>query len=548
MENGSEWTTGVADYLPFMDPTVAHVPLTPNAFDEHVLGRMLEFATPATPWYRRLWHSGPVLTAAELLEAGGLRGGIAAKRELQADLVTSLRDDAGLGPHARAIRAALPKDARDLVIGGHSWHALTAARAQAATGYLSRWAAELRKSRGYDEEFVACRLAAHLLDHGWSASHLHRWTTFRIVHRPTLVELPDILEEADADLSSPDRVFSFCVPLAQAPPTPRPTPQGWLTGRGVAAWRQANIPDAQPIRQYGAVLMDVSAPDVYSAADDVRSQVAGLVTRFAVGGRKELRFGPDMWVAGRPNPLPIEGSPRRVEVHAFERLERLFALNIPAQLASSLALIEPLDRGAPVAAITGSWAAMEALMVGPADGARSTAADRLALIVAASYLRAELTAVAWAHARTASDPLAASISAAVDNRSKAELAERAIAASSTIALQRATDRWALGRVTSLQPDPRRGVLLMQAPIRRAFLRLYRQRNMIVHGGRTDAVGIEAALRIAAPLVGAGLDRVAHAALDRGIEPLVLAATARIRLETLTPATAMRGSGVVDLLT
>ncbi len=54
------------------------------------------------------------------------------------------------------------------------------------------------------------------------------------------------------------------------------------------------------------------------------------------------------------------------------------------------------------------------------------------------------------------------------------------------------------------------------------------------------------LRLAAPLVGAGIDRLAHVALNAGPAPLVLAAAAKTRLEVLTASAADAG-GLVDLL-
>jgi hypothetical protein len=61
-------------------------------------------------------------------------------------------------------------------------------------------------------------------------------------------------------------------------------------------------------------------------------------------------------------------------------------------------------------------------------------------------------------------------------------------------------------------------------------RLYRQRNLVLHGGKTSGVALTASLRTAAPLVGAGLDRLTHAYLTRGIDPLELAARARMEVE------------------
>lgn len=522
--------------------------LVNNSYDEQAIGRMLELVSPAAPWYRRLWHSGPLLVAGELLDSGSRGTSPAARRELHAELVNCLRDDAGIGGrHAAAVRSALPKDAKDLEAGSHAWHGLQAATASVRTDYLARWASRVRSARNIPADFLARRTVAHLLDSGWSATHVHRWVTYRAKYSSARVDVADILEEASATVNSPPKEFEFCVPLGQAPHLPRPTPDGWLTSREVAVWRSRNTPQVSAVRQYGGAIFTVSAPDVYAAADAVRNQLASLVARFAVGGRRTLRPTGDMWVRGFPDTLPVDGSPRRVEVHSFERMDQLFSRGIPEPLTSALTLIAPLDRGAPAAAITGAWAAVESLMTGPSDGPKTVAADRMALVIAASYLRAELTVLAWAHSRAADDTIAQAVSWASENRARAAIMERAIAGGHPATVQRDVDAWALARVSTQCADPRTSVLAVQRIVRRALLRLYRHRNSIMHSGRTDATGFEAALRIGAPLVAAGLDRVAHAMLNGERVPLAMAARARVRLETLVPATSANDSGVVDLL-
>lgn len=185
--------------------------------------------------------------------------------------------------------------------------------------------------------------------------------------------------------------------------------------------------------------------------------------------------------------------------------------------------------------------------MGPGDSGKGVAAERLALITSASFVRAELTALAWAHTGTTTDSLSEAIKGAADNRDKAEILERGLAGGAATSFKRSTDRWALERLRPQLADVTRGVQELQVEMRTVFARLYRHRNLIVHGGKTDAVGSESALRLAAPLVGAGLDRVAQALLERGCGPLELAARARARLEVLDCATTDRGSGVIDLL-
>jgi hypothetical protein len=78
--------------------------------------------------------------------------------------------------------------------------------------------------------------------------------------------------------------------------------------------------------------------------------------------------------------------------------------------------------------------------------------------------------------------------------------------------------------------PRRELLAVREQAGDALRRLYRQRNLVVHAGLTAGFGLASSLRTAAPLVGAGLDRVTHAALVAGREPLEIAARAQLEIE------------------
>lgn len=81
-------------------------------------------------------------------------------------------------------------------------------------------------------------------------------------------------------------------------------------------------------------------------------------------------------------------------------------------------------------------------------------------------------------------------------------------------------------------------------MRTALRRFYRQRNILMHGGTTNSIALSTALRTAAPLVSAGLDRITHAALVEGITPLQLAARAKLNLELVGSSD---GRHLVDLL-
>ena len=89
-------------------------------------------------------------------------------------------------------------------------------------------------------------------------------------------------------------------------------------------------------------------------------------------------------------------------------------------------------------------------------------------------------------------------------------------------------------MTALVASPQRSLLGVRAAVEGTLRRLYRQRNIVLHGGSTQAVALDATLRTCAPLVGAGLDRIAHAYLADRVLPLTLAARAETRLALASP--------------
>lgn len=107
-----------------------------------------------------------------------------------------------------------------------------------------------------------------------------------------------------------------------------------------------------------------------------------------------------------------------------------------------------------------------------------------------------------------------------------------------------SDRPAAQRMTDLVQDRQTVLADVARAFRIALRRLYRTRNIILHGGATQGVALDASLRTAAPLVGAGSDRIVHAFYAEGLDPLELAARAEVALSLVDGETVL---SVVDLL-
>lgn len=106
----------------------------------------------------------------------------------------------------------------------------------------------------------------------------------------------------------------------------------------------------------------------------------------------------------------------------------------------------------------------------------------------------------------------------------------ALADGLTLATDGSSDTAAAKRMAAVLANPYQQLADVRAVFESVLRRLYRQRKIVVHGGTTGSVAMEATLRTAAPLVGAGLDRLAHAKLVTDVGPLELAARAANSLE------------------
>jgi hypothetical protein len=172
----------------------------------------------------------------------------------------------------------------------------------------------------------------------------------------------------------------------------------------------------------------------------------------------------------------------------------------------------------------------------PADrkDGRAIAAARMAALVTCSWPRAELTALSHAHKPATPDLLARQLTNAASNRERAFAVASALRSGRTVATKHRADAAAAARMSALAASPQRSLLGVRTAVEGTLRRLYRQRNIVLHGGSTQAVALDATLRTCAPLVGAGLDRIAHAYLADRVLPLTLAARADMRLALVGP--------------
>lgn len=530
------------------------MPITEEPRFEGFAARMMEITSTQAPWHRRLWRSGTIQIGRELLEES-VRPGVreSAINDQRKYWMQSLQTDHGLEDHGKRVQGTVKDLKPGITDSSHAWITLREHIDRMHESYLTTWADALDSppngNRPIDTEGAARRITAHLLDAGMHKSSLYAW--LRAIHTDpdNSMTLADFIRAADEFLKKPTRSYTFCVPIETQPRftiSPSTAP-GWMTASDTAQWKKAHAPHAPNMRHQGSFLLTVQARDVNAAAEEARSVISNLATKFQLGTATPITVCSRMWSKEKKTDFPTQATNRLINVRSFERLGRVQDLTSIDYITNTLALVHPLRTGAPHIAVMSGWSAIESLMVGPSDEQDVVAAGRFSLIVAASMVRAELTRLSRRYTEIHDDELCTRMNACEENLERARLFQMHVSGNPTIDLGRDVDNLALERIRPALRNPHQEIMRITEILTREFTRLYRKRNMIVHGGQIHESNLHSISETLTPLIGAGIDRVVHVGLRYGIKPIELSAIAESRLDYLIPSTASDAGNLLDLL-
>ena len=503
-----------------------------NEFETHVGARLLDFFDSRSPWSRKLWNCGLVLTLSEVVEAlEAVRAGVLSEASL-GYLLNHAQKSAGTDPGAgspeerRLLQDALSSKPR---LGGLRHHLIVQQEAATRPRYLARWADVLRQDARPGPERTARSIASHLLDLGYSSDYLHRWWKYRLLHEEQQRPLSDLVDDAQPLALASPKVFEVLAPVSNAIRWKLKPPTDWREAPEVSQWLRSNGFDVAGVRQSGGFLFRITALDVSAAVSRATEILDQLSARMAVGTKHELALLEHVWVKGDGKPHRVNRVRRGVWVEALERENQLYDAGSSGGIHAAIELLAHLQFSSSGAAVAGGWAAIEALLSEPDD--RAGASERLAILVACSFPRAELTRLSYALSLGRAG-ISAELRKVSKNQDRCDIIANAIAEGRIdLSALTPTDRAAVTRMSELLTDVGSALGAVSEYASIAFRRLYRQRNLVLHWGRTDGVALQASLRNAAPLVGAGIDRIIHAHYVDGLSPLQLVARAEVSLAT-----------------
>lgn len=514
-----------------------------NTYEQMICARLFDYFSSRTHWNRGLWGASTILALKEVLEASEAQSQGHLDKTAKVSVITALRlvrDDRGMGTlqERETLSGLLCFDGEprnELPFQGMEYEAIKEITERSEPVYLERWSRAIATDQPAPER-TSRALASHLLDIGFHSDFLHRWWTW---HHRNSREAENSLADAVAEIAGlatrEKTPFVVLVPFPTPfkPPSGLLAPESWIDATEVSNWlRENGIANPEGLRQHGGLLLTVPARDPDSAVQYAAERVEMFAARVLLSLRKSVQPYPIAWVKGNRKQFSIERKLRGIKIGAMHRENRIWLESEPdPYIDPAIELLAPLQSGTSTAAIAGGWAAIESLLSEPLSK-RADPAERLATIVACSFPRAELTDLAYS-AIAIGGELADRLKALGTNKEKATLIAQAILDMRVPNLPSWSDRAAVERMRQLLTAPRATVSKIRDYIYDTFARLYRQRNLMLHAGKTQSVALRSTLRNASPLVGAGLDRISHARFVGGMRPLQLAGRARTAIENLS---------------
>jgi hypothetical protein len=513
-----------------------------NPLERIAVGRLLEFLSERVPWNRSLWGIGVVLAMDELYEAcAAMRQGHLSEAAIKR-MASSLQKRIGMHP---AFTEAEKQFFRHQVqqvprAEGAAHFGIRELSNRVSVDYLTRWGRAVATGAVAVEHF-ARSVAAYLLDAGFAGQYLHDFIKARL-DAPEAISLPQLCDALQAEmLASPRREFEVLLAYASIPALPNGVPPSWLHGVAVTAWLEAQGFDTANVRSPVAMVLKVQARDAIGAAQVARDESDRYAARALIATGKPLNRVPMLWVKGSAAPAPMKEASRGVGVKELFREDRVFSTDASQNVDAALELLSHLEGSSPAAAVAGGWGAIEGLLADPND--RATAADNLATLVTCSFPRAELTALSY-RAQRKHPEQCRELEGAQTNRERSRILAMMIIDGHIPEMSATTDQAAAARLRKLLANPGPQLQIIREEIGESFHRLYRQRNLILHGARLDSVALTASLRTVAKLAGAGMDRITHGHYVQRLRPLELVAKAHVALALVNRESPL---GCVDLL-
>lgn len=505
--------------------------------------RVFELVDQTSPWHRSLWQVGTLLSIREVIEsAESFRNG-ETRIEAPEDFIRNARAVAGRDPvlaNAKTIFESALDDLLDRKSDA-KWRSaersLRAVLSRIESNYLWDLAdcIDGRVISPIEVDLFARLIAAHLLDEGLHGTVV--CSRFGELDPNTENCLVQLLRELHKELSNPNSEFEFWIGLSKCPDeaiaslgTEAVTTEQFLEKAGAATNWNGQFHGVDVVT---AVVVKVVARDRYSALESVSSVIARLCTRIEIGYNHPVsRIEPYLEIT--ENEIVLPSPTFAPELRSIKRGKLSGSITNLAgdRVDDALLLLSPhllRTQGLSIATI---WAAAEGLL-GSVASSGASVADRLADIVACSFVRDELRYLVRNN-RSLENGLARRLRAGKNRFAQLQIISEAIVKQGTDVLDPVRgekDRPSVLLLQQTLSDPAESLARIKEYLASAFRRVYYHRNFVMHAAKFDGASLHRTAQMSPRLIAAALDQVINAQADnQQTSPLDLAERAKLELQ------------------
>jgi hypothetical protein len=516
-------------------------------YASQLVDELISFMSDRFGWPSTLLRQGTIGLMEELAEAGvqTANGVLSAASfdDLKSQARAQFLEDPGLGSmQARGpLLAQIPRDAKEFTPSSFKYKSWIFAIPGLMASYIHSWRTEFEKpaysdasgptfTNAFTASDAASFLASHLFHVGLSGSYLSRWLDYRVRHDPASYNLDELMGQIEDLVQNGRGEFQILVALARPAQNEIRSLPGWMDAKSARRWILDNRLKA-PRTIHGGVVYKYEQWDLDKALLSAAKAINRLRQRMILKTGGAPVFIGTVWIAGVKSPqrLPEISQLGRMLTPGYELGDPQVdaaASDNRLEVAVEL-LVAGLSEVGPSAAGT-LWASLEALLAAPGDPDRIQVAHRAGDIALVALVRASMQrSLGLLFSRSAEENLTKRL---VVHNAQDRLMEfeKALRRNDHETLAHDYTRLALSRTKRLLDADALG--RNREELRQTLRGLYRQRNLVLHGGITDSPLLESILRSSAPLVTAIINRYARASSDQVVDPHIFAYEMLVRIE------------------
>ena len=475
---------------------------------------------------------------------------------VRAQVARQLPTDPGMGDDVTRtiLNQLVPRNADEFKDDSHKYRALASKIDEIKGNYLSNWQAEFTKAdymaaptSGQASIIPAPDAAAFittfLLAAGLSSEYLSKWVSYRLLQASPAITLSDFMQQLIHQYETGYGRSEIMVVLDQSAAPIARAVDGWLSRREVDLWFQQNG-FTPPKGVHGGILYVADQWDIYGALQDVSSALRRISYRTSLKFDKSPVFNRLAWIKGVESPRRIPSLSKfqaRISGYQMEA-PSLVSPTSDNRLEVTIEFLQAASTVGGAAAAGMLWAAVETLLAAPGDPNKMEAVQRGANIDLVVFIRSNvLSAIGILMGACKDEQLGQEISAAQYSDRPSRL-ESALKSREFESLANASVRTYLGHTANLLNKAY--VDRLNHSFRQCLDGLYRQRNMVLHGGVTDGPLLESYLRCGFPLVAGIVNQYGRANEKSLTDPQVVAFQAYASIESYK---LRASSNIVDFL-